>query len=106
MHLDVDRALDAISEIEDPEVRKGPVRQLLFMVESDEEAIRLGRDYGFDRDAVLELRENRKRNVRIGLFRISFPQHSRLWSPARTLMKREVTVEHDCGDPMKRSELM
>ena len=59
MHLDVDRALDAISEIEDPEVRKGPVRQLLFMVESDEEAIRLGRDYGFDRDAVLELRENR-----------------------------------------------
>ena len=61
MEFDMDRAIDAIDEIEDPDVRRGPVRQLLFTVESDDEAIRLGRDYGFDRDAVLELRENRSR---------------------------------------------
>ena len=61
MEFDMDRAVDAIDEIEDPDVRRGPVRQLLFTVESDDEAIRLGRDYGFDRDAVLELRENRSR---------------------------------------------
>ena len=61
MEFDMDRAVDAINEIEDPEVRRGPVGQLLFTVESDDEAIRLGRDYGFDRDAVLELRKNRGR---------------------------------------------
>ena len=61
MEFDVDRAVDAIDEIEGREVRKGAVWQLLFTVDSDDEAIRLGRDHGFDRDAVLELRENRGR---------------------------------------------
>ena len=61
MDFDVDRAVDAINEIEDPEVRKGPVWQLLLTVESDDEAIRLARDYGFDRDAVLGIRKNRGR---------------------------------------------
>ncbi len=69
MEFDMDRAVDAIDEIEDPEMRKGPVRQLLFTVESDDEAIRLGRDYGFDRNAVLELRENRGRMLGPGGFR-------------------------------------
>ena len=69
MELDLDRAIDVINEIEDPELRRRPVRALLHTVESDEEAIRLGRDYGFDRDAVLELRENRGRMYDPGLVR-------------------------------------
>ena len=69
MDLDLDRAIDVINEIEDPDVRRGPVRQLLFTVESDDEAIRLGRDYGFDRDAVLGMRENRGRMYDPGLVR-------------------------------------
>ena len=60
MDFDSDRAIEAIDEIEDPEVRRGPVWQLLFTAETDDEAIRLGRDYGFDRDAVLEVREQRR----------------------------------------------
>ena len=36
---------------------------------SDDQAIRLGRDYGFDRNAVLELRENRGRMLGPGGFR-------------------------------------
>ena len=67
MELDLDRAIDVINEIEDPELRRGPVRGLLHTVESDDEAIRLGRDYGFDRDAVLELREDRGRMYGSGL---------------------------------------
>ena len=67
--FDLDRAIDVINEIEDPELRRGPVWGLLHTVESDEEAIRLGRDYGFDRDAVLELRENRGRMYDPGLVR-------------------------------------
>ena len=59
MGFDMDRAVDAIAEIDDPEVRKEPVWRLLSTVESDAEAIRLGRDYGFDRDTVLEVREQR-----------------------------------------------
>ena len=57
--FDMDRAIDLINEIEDPELRKRSVRWLLRAVESDDEALRLGRDHGFDRDAVLELREGR-----------------------------------------------
>ena len=57
--FDMDRAIDLIKEIEDPDVRKGSVRWLLRAVESDDEALRLGRDHGFDHDAVLELREGR-----------------------------------------------
>ena len=66
--LDMDRAVDAIDEIDDPEVRKSLVRQLLSIVESDDEAIRLGRDYGFDRDAVLALREGAGGMIRPGIF--------------------------------------
>lgn len=66
MKLGVGRALDAINEIEDPDLRKGPVWWLLQSMESDDDAIRLGRDYDFDRDAVLELRENRSRMHGLG----------------------------------------
>ena len=59
MDFDMDRAINLINEIEDPDVRKGSVRWLLRAVESDDEAQLLGRDYGFDHDAVLELREGR-----------------------------------------------
>ena len=68
MEFDMDRAVDAIDEIEDPDVRRGPVWRLLATVDSDDEAIRLGRDYGFDRDAVLELRENRSRMHGLGFW--------------------------------------
>ena len=54
--LDIDRAIEAIDEIEDPELRKNSVWPLLLTVESDDEAIRLGRDYGLDRNHVLGLR--------------------------------------------------
>ena len=59
LEFDLDRAIDAIDEIDDPDVRRHPVRQLLRAVESDDEAVRLGRAYDLDRDAVLELRERR-----------------------------------------------
>ena len=59
MEFDMDRAVDAIDEIDDPEVRRIPARAILMRAESDAEAIRLGRDFGLDRDAVIELREQR-----------------------------------------------
>ncbi len=59
MDFDIDRAIEVINEIEDPEVRKSSVSQILFAVDSDEEAIRLGRDYGIDRNHVLALRQMR-----------------------------------------------
>ena len=59
MEFDIDRAVEALDEIDDPEIRRMPVQQLLSRVETDAEAIRLGRDYDLDRDAVLELREGR-----------------------------------------------
>ena len=62
VNFDRDRAVEAIDEIDDPDARKGPVWQLLVSADSDDEAIRLGRDYDFDRDAVLELRKNRGRS--------------------------------------------
>ena len=69
MEFDLDRAVDVINQIEDPQVRRGPVWHLLFNVESDDEAIRIGRDHGFDRDAVLELREGRSRMHESGIVR-------------------------------------
>ena len=57
VRVDMDLAIDAIDEIEDPELRGPPVRQLLAMMETDDEAIRLGREYDVDRDEVLELRK-------------------------------------------------
>ena len=59
--LDIDGAIEAIDEIEDPELRKNSVWPLLLTVESDDEAIRLGRDYGLDRNHVLALRGLRGR---------------------------------------------
>ena len=66
VNFDLDRAVEAIDEIDDPDARRGPVWQLLVAVDSDDEAIRLGRDYDFDRDAVLELRQGRSRMTRSG----------------------------------------
>ena len=54
--FDIDRAVEAVSEIEDPEIRKNAVWQLLFAVDSDDEAIRLGRDHGFNEAHVLAVR--------------------------------------------------
>ena len=71
MELDLDRAIDVINEIEDPDAAQGPgLGVAVYTVESDEEAIRLGRDYGFDRDAVLKLRENLGRMHDPGLVQI------------------------------------
>ena len=61
MDFDIDRAIEVIDEIEDPDVRKDAASKLLFTVESDDEAIRLGREYGFDRSHVLALRQMRYR---------------------------------------------
>ena len=58
MRYDTDQAMDAIEQIDDPKERRASVQQLLLTVESDEAAILIGRDHGFDRDAVLELRES------------------------------------------------
>ena len=52
-----DLAIDAIDEVDDPEVRKATVSRLLVRLESEREAVRVGSRYDFDRDAVLALRE-------------------------------------------------
>lgn len=72
MSYDLDRAIEAIEEIEDRNVRRSTARRLLVAVESEDEAIRLGRDYNFDRDAVLELRASES----IALSPFMFPQGS------------------------------
>lgn len=59
VRLDPDRAIDAIDEVDDPQVRKATVSRLLVQLESEQEAVRVGRRYDFDRDAVLALRESR-----------------------------------------------
>ena len=60
VRYDVDGAIDAINEIDDAEVRRRSIRQVLTAVSSDDEAVRLGRDHGFGRDAVLEMRAQRR----------------------------------------------
>ena len=55
--IDSDLAIDAIDEVDDPQLRKASVSQLLVQLESEQEALRVGRRYDFDRDAVLALRE-------------------------------------------------
>ena len=53
----MDSAIEAVDAMDDSELRRFAARGLLVMAETDEEAVRLGRSYGFDRDAVMELRE-------------------------------------------------
>lgn len=57
VRIDPDLAIDAIDEVDDPQMRKATVSQLLVQLESEQEAVRVGRRYDFDRDAVLALRE-------------------------------------------------
>ena len=57
VQIDPDLAIDAIDEVDDPQVRKATVPQLLVQLESEQEAVRVGRRYDLDRDAVLALRE-------------------------------------------------
>ena len=56
MHVDIDRAVEAIDEIEDAELRGRPVSLLVMMAETEDEAIRIGRRYDLDRERVLETR--------------------------------------------------
>ena len=76
VNYDRDRAAEAIDEIDDPDARRGPVWQLLVAVDSDDEAIRLGRDYDFDRDAVLELRQSRSRTGSLNFVSPGFRPYS------------------------------
>ena len=92
--LDMDRAVDAIDEIDDPEVRKSPALQLLSIVESDDEAIRLGRDYGFDRDAVLALREGAGGMIRPGIF-APYPVTS---SAGTLVLRTNMALDEDDDD--------
>lgn len=94
MEFDLDRAIDAIDEIDDPDVRRHPVRQLLRTVESDDEAIRIGRTYDLDREAVLELRESR-RGV---LGPVGFSQYH-IAPPSGTVVLRTNTVVGKDPDP-------
>ena len=57
VRIDPDLAINAIDEVDDPGLRKANVSQLLIQLESEQEAVRVGRRYDFDRDAVLALRE-------------------------------------------------
>ena len=59
MEYDARQATDAIAEIDNLEIRTGAVDQMLLFAETDEEAVRLGRDHGFDRNTVLEMRTGR-----------------------------------------------
>ncbi len=96
MDFDIDRAIEAINEIEDPELRKARIWQLLLMVESDDEAIRLGRDYGFARVAVLALRENRGRMHGPGLISAdSFAPASRFEPYPGTVRIRAIAADKD-----------
>ena len=63
---DMDRAIDAVDAMDDPELRRSAALGLLLVAETDAEAIRLGQGYGFDRDAVLELRERGLEGVSFG----------------------------------------
>ena len=56
--VDSQRAIEAIDQIDDPRFRRAPVHGLLGFLEDENEAIRLGREHGFDREAVLEVRAN------------------------------------------------
>jgi hypothetical protein len=53
---DPDAAERAIEEIGDDTVRKGPILMLLRLAPSDEAAVRLGQEHGYDREAVLSMR--------------------------------------------------
>lgn len=57
VRIDPDLAIDAIDDVDDPQMRKATVSRLLVQLESEQEAVRVGRRYDFDRDAVLALRE-------------------------------------------------
>ena len=57
VRIDPDLAIDAIDEVDEPQARKAAVSRLLVHLESEQEALRVGRRYDFDRDAVLALRE-------------------------------------------------
>ena len=62
MQVAPDLAVDAIDEVDDPQMRKATVSELLVQLESEQEALRVGRRYDFDRDAVLALRERDRPN--------------------------------------------
>ena len=53
---DPSAAKRAIEEIDDTSMRKGPIAMLLQIAPSDEAAIRLGQEYGYDRETVLTMR--------------------------------------------------
>lgn len=65
MEFDIGLAVDVIDRIDDVELRANPVRNLLVAIESEAEAIRRGRAYGVDREAVLQLREARRSRMSI-----------------------------------------
>ena len=58
VQFDLDLAIDALNEIEDSDVQDSFLKICLGLAESDEHALRLGRQFSFERDVVLKLREN------------------------------------------------
>ncbi len=93
--FDTDRVIEAIAEIEDPETRKGAAWQLLFVVESDDEAVRLGRDHGFDRDYVLRLRGGESGRMSIRMRSPGLVPGNTLASGAGTVRLRSINVVAD-----------
>ena len=61
--VDPQQAIEAINQIEDPETRREPVMMVLGQLEDENEAVRLGREHGLDRQAVLEMRANSSRET-------------------------------------------
>ena len=53
---DPSTAKRVVEEIDDTSMRKGPIMVLLQLAPSDEAAIRLGQEYGYDRQTVLTVR--------------------------------------------------
>lgn len=70
--IDPDLAIDAIDEVDDSQTRKATVSRILVQLESEQEAVRVGRRYDFDRDAVLALRQGRGRYFDSAVGVISF----------------------------------
>lgn len=57
MQFDPDSAIEALKEIESSDLQDSILNMCLRLAESDDLAIRLGRQFGIDREAVLELRK-------------------------------------------------
>ena len=73
VHTDPSAAKRAVDDIDDSSIRKGPIMALLQVAPSDEAAILLGQEYGYDRETVLTMRSGGGRYLGIGSGPLNMP---------------------------------